>query len=491
MSLDLDRRLLVDMMKEEWRLHMSMVGGLGSALFPFMIFILTAVCAVIAPLLLHSLQMTTMLLMFHIGSLLYGFYVGGFGALGEQVMTRRLGQVNMLLQLPQIYPVSFKRVMAVFYIKDSIFYLIYTYVPLMLGIGVGASLIRVSTLGVLKLGITLFLIFLMGMGLSFIVSAIWARSKSWGAAASLCLLAIIILVYPLGILQPYQVLLPLGYWVDGSLAWPFSSAVIALGLAAAGALLAKERFEVHQTSYSDSFLSVERRMGVFGGLKSLVAKEWLELTRSGNLAPLVGGYTLQLLAIAFISWIFENGFGVPISFNVVFFSAFVGFMGVMTYSGLTSLEHNEYLNVLPVGVDYLVRAKLGVYFLLTSGVTVGYVVLIGFMKQEMSLVPQSLLVAACTSIYVVAVTAYLTGLWTNTMFFGAKTILKFTAMVVPLITFIEIGALILPNMTGLATLMIAGACAMGLIASAFLFHLLGRKWGGASFSYVSSGVSER
>ncbi len=491
MSLDLDRRLLVDMMKEEWRLHMSMVGGLGSALFPFMIFILTAVCAVIAPLLLHSLQMTTMLLMFHIGSLLYGFYVGGFGALGEQVMTRRLGQVNMLLQLPQIYPVSFRRVMAVFYVKDSIFYLVYTYVPLTLGIGVGASLIGVSTLGVLKLGITLFLIFMMGMGLSFIVSAVWARSKSWGVAASLCLLAIIVLVYPLGILQPYHVLLPLGYWVDGSLAWPFSSAVIALGLAAAGALLAKERFEVNQTSYSDSLLSVEGRMSVFGGLKSLVAKEWLELTRSGNLAPLVGGYTLQLLAIAFISWIFENGFGVPISFNVVFFSAFVGFMGVMTYSGLTSLEHNEYLNVLPVGVDYLVRAKLGVYFLLTSGVTVGYVVLIGFMKQEMSLVPQSLLVAACTSIYVVAVTAYLTGLWTNTMFFGAKTILKFTAMVVPLITFIEIGALILPNMTGLATLMIAGACAMGLIASAFLFRLLGRKWGGASFSYVSSGVSER
>jgi hypothetical protein len=77
------------------------------------------------------------------------------------------------------------------------------------------------------------------------------------------------------------------------------------------------------------------------------------------------------------------------------------------------------------------------------------------------------------------------------MFFGAKTILKFTAMVVPLITVIEIGALILPNMTALATVMIAGACAMGLIASAFLFHLLGRKWGGVSFSYVSSGVSER
>ena len=52
----------------------------------------------------------------------------------------------------------------------------------------------------------------------------------------------------------------------------------------------------------------------------------------------------------------------------------------MTYSFLTNLEHNEYLNVQPVSVDMVVRAKLAVYFILTSGVTVGYVLLIGFLK---------------------------------------------------------------------------------------------------------------
>ncbi len=171
MSLDLDLRLLVGMMKEEWRLHRSLVGGLGSALFPFMIFFLTAFCAVVAPSILHNLPLATILLMLHAASIIYGFFVGGFGAMGEHVMTRRLGQVNMLLRLPQVYPISFRRVMAVFYVKDSVFYLVYTYVPMVLGIGVGAALAGFSAPGVLRLGATMFLTFMPGLATVMIAGA--------------------------------------------------------------------------------------------------------------------------------------------------------------------------------------------------------------------------------------------------------------------------------------------------------------------------------
>jgi hypothetical protein len=487
MPLDMDWRLLVGMMKEEWRLHRSLSGGLGSTFFPFLIFFMTVFCAITAPFILQNLPRSTIFLMIHLVSLLYGFFVGGFGSIGEHVMTRRLGQVNMLLQLPQTLPITFRKVMAVFYVKDSIFYLLYTFIPMVLGIGVVGYFYGFSILGVLRIGATTFLTFMLGMGLSFVISALSVRSKLWGILVSLGILIIVALVWPLGILQPYQVLLPLGYWVDRSLIWPLASVALAIILAAGGAILMKERFEVQARRYTDSFLSTESRFNSFGGLKSLIAKEWLELTRSSSLIPVVGGYSLHLIAVFFISWIFENGFGIPLGFNVVFFSTLVGFLGVLTYSSLTSLEHNEFLNVMPVSVDQLVRAKLVVYFLLTSGVTAAYVVLIGFLKGEIILVPQSLLVAACNSVFVVAVTAYLTGLWTNTMFFGAKTIIKFTLMIMPLLTIIEIGTLILPYMVGYATLLITIASVIELLASAYLFLQLNRKWGGASFSYISTG----
>ena len=486
-SRELNKRLLIDMIKEEWRLHRSLVGGLGSTFFPLIIFFMTATCALIVPLIARNLNESTMLLMLHAASLFYGFYVGGFGSIGKQIMTRRLGQVNMLLQLPQIYPISSKKVMATFFVKDSLFYLVYTYVPMIIGIGIAAPYVGISLFGILRLGVTMFLAFMIGMGLSFVSSAASSRSRLFGALVYLSILLIALMVYPLNILQPQQVLFPLAYWTDRSLIWPMLSVLLSIGLAAAGSLLIKERYEIKQSKFSNSLIKINARLSATGEIRPLVAKEWLELTRSGNMLPAVGGYTLNLLVIVFISWLFDYGFGIPIIFNVVFFSAFVGFMGVMTYSSLTSIEHNEYLNMMPIGVDSLIKAKLVIYFILTSGLTAGYVILIGLLKGEIYLIPQSLLVAACTSIYVVAVTAYLTGLWTNTLFFGAKTILKFALMVIPPLIIIEIGTIMLPFNSGLATLMITSASVLGLMASGLLFIRLKNRWRNVSFSYISSG----
>jgi len=484
---DLNKHLLIDMIKEEWRLHRSLVGGLGSTFFPLIIFVMAATCALIAPLIARNLNQTTILLMLHAASLFYGFYVGGFGSIGEQIMTKRLGQVNMLLQLPQIYPISFKKVMATFFVKDSLFYLVYTYVPMILGISIAATYIGISQFGILRLGVTAFLAFMIGMGLSFVSSAASSRSKLFGALTYLIIIIIALLVYPFNILQPQQVLLPFAYWTDRSLIWPILSIMLSIGLAAAGSLLIKERYEIKQTKFNNSLLKINERLPVTGEIRPLVAKEWLELSRSGNILPAVGGYALNLLVIVFISWLFNYGFGIPIGFNVVFFSAFVGVLGVMTYSSLTIIEHNDYLNLMPLGVDSLIKAKLMIYFILTSGFTVGFVILIGLIKGEIYLIPQSLLVAACMSIYVVAVTAYLTGLWTNTLFFGAKTILKFALMVIPPLIIIEIGTIILPFNSGLATLMITSASVLGLVASGLLFMRLKKHWRNASFSYISNG----
>jgi hypothetical protein len=248
----------------------------------------------------------------------------------------------------------------------------------------------------------------------------------------------------------------------------------------------KERYEFRQRSYGESFLGLDKKLGFIGELRSLVAKELLELSRSGAMGPAVGGYTLHLLFIYFLSWLFESGFGIPIGFNVIFFSCFVGFMGVMTYGALTGHEHNEYLNVLPVSVDHVIRAKLVAYFLLTGGVTVIYVVGIGILKGELWLVPGGIIVAACTSSYVVAVTAYLTGLWTNTMFFGSGTILRFTVLVIPPLTVVGIGALLFAYNPAYATSLIAGLSVLLFFASVYFYRKIGVRWSKFSFSLVTT-----
>lgn len=483
----LSLRLLHAMMKEEWRLHQSLVGPMGSALFPATIFLFTAFLALVAPRVLSRMPTTTILLMMHVASVLYGLFVGNFGAIGEHVMTRRLGQVSMIMQMPQTYPVSFRRMMAVFYAKDSLFYLLYSYVPLTLGLAVAAPGAGVSLGGVAMLGFTTFISFMMGMGLSFTLSAVSVRSRPLWLLLNAAVAGVAALVYPLGLLPPEQIILPLAYWTERSMWTLGASSVTAVVLALAGVALMKERYESRESRSGFSFLDAEGLFGFTGGLRTLVAKEWAEVRRAGALIPMIMSFAGHLLAIYGMSWVFEAGVGVSLGFNVVFYSGFVGFMGVMTYSFLTNLEHNEYLNVQPVSVDMVVKAKLVLYFTLTAGVSAAYVVGIGLLKNQLSLVPLGLLLAGATSVYVVGVTSYLTSLWTNTMFFDARVILKFCAFVVPPMIVAEIAALMIPMRAGLATPVVVAVSAVLLLASAPLLRRMERRWAAVSFSFVNAG----
>jgi len=482
----LSLRLFKSMMKEEWRLHQSLVGPLGSGLFPAMIFVFTAFLAVVTPLLLSRMPTATILLMLHAASLAYGLFVGNFGSIGEHVMTRRLGQVSMIMQMPQTYPVSFRRMMAVFYAKDAVFYLLYSYIPLTLGIAVAAPMAGASFTGVAMLGVTTLLAFMVGMGLSFTLSAVSVRSRPAGLALYVALAGVVAMIHPLGMIGPECLMPSLGYWASRDLQGIAAAAAASLLLASLGVALMKEKYEIRQSRYGDSLLSVDQLLGFMGGLSTLAAKEWIEVRRSGALGPVVFSFSGHLLAVYLMSWVFESGVGVNLGFNVVFYSGFVGFMGVMTYSFITNLEHNEYLNVQPVSVDQVVKGKLAVYFALTAGVTALYVVGLGVMKHQMGLVPLGLLLAAATSVYVVGVTSYLTGLWTNTMFFDAGIILRFCAAVVPPLIVAEIAALIIP-MRPAATYAVVAVSIILLLVSVPILRGLERKWAEASFSFVNTG----
>lgn len=431
------------MLKEEWRLHRSLIGPFGSGLFPAFVFVLSSVLAVVASVFLGNISYATFLLMLHVVAALYGGFVGAMGHVGEQVMTRRLGRINMLLHVPQILPISFRRAMAVFYLKDALFYLLYSFVPLTAGIAVAAPLAGVALAKVALLGATLSLTFLMGMGLSFLLSAVAARSRSAVGVFGLAVLGVVLTVWPLGLLEPGQLLLPLGYWDSLDPLLLVTSVLIAFVLSAAALPVIRERIRSTRDRHVSSLLSTESRFAFAGERSTLLAKEWLELFRSGTLTQAVAGFVGLILGVYAVVWLFEAGVGIPLPFNVVSYAGFVGLLGVMTYSWITNVEHNESLNSMPVGVDRVVEAKVSLYLLLAAGVSAGYVILMGVARNEAKLIPLGLLVAGAASVYAVAVTAYLTGLWTNTMFFDARVLAKFSAAVVPPLTAIEMASLLM------------------------------------------------
>jgi len=469
------------MFKEELRLHKSFVGSIGSGFFPVMIFFLSVVLAVTFSR-FKGIDVPTVLLMLHAGSVMYGLGVGALGSIGEQVMTRRLGQVNFLLAMPSLQPVTFRRVMAIFYLKDATFYILYAIVPIVGGIAIGAPFAKAPLASVGLLGVTLFLAFMIGMSLSFLASTVSTRSRVATLAGFLLILGFVALVWPFNILTAGQILPPLGFWAGKDPSLLLLSVALALLLSAAAVFLTKERFEAQARAYRSALLPMESRFSFAGPLKTLVAKEWLELRRSGALGAVVGGFLGPLLAIYMLAWIFRSGIGVPIEFNGVFYGGMVGFLGVMVYSWLTNIETNEFMNAQPVSLDLIIKAKLVLYFMLTAVISCSYVVIIGILNGQADLVPLSLLVAVATTFYVAGVTARLTGLWTNTMLFDVRVLAKFGGVIIPPLVIVTILSFLVGSNPLLSWTLVTVVSTILLAAAIVLLRSVGVKWKTTTFS---------
>jgi hypothetical protein len=351
------------------------------------------------------------------------------------------------------------------------------------GIAVFAPHADVTYRGVGVLGVTLFLTFLMGMSLSFFATAASSLSDRFKIILRFGLLGLILGIWPLGFIDAETLLLPLRFWVSRDyliLLWSFMGSVV---LSAVATSIIKESYEVRQEVYKNSLRALIGRFDFTGDLKLLVAKEWIELIRGQALVPVTLGFLGHFLSLYIGVWLFESAVQLPISFNVVFYSGFIGFMGITSYSWLNNLEHNEYLNLQPVTVDQVVKAKLVLYFLLTTGITLGYVILIAVLKNEVCLLLPGLVVAFSTSLYVVAVTSYLTGLWTNTMFFDVKILLKFAAVVVPPLSAIEICSFMFFNKYRFALSMEIGISLLLIVVSVLVLMRLPQRWGKVNFMY--------
>jgi hypothetical protein len=329
----------------------------------------------------------------------------------------------------------------------------------------------------------MFLAFLMGMGVSFLNSALssWKKPFSW--MFRVFIVGAILMYKPLGVLSLDYLIPPLGYWTTRNLHFLSATYILSIILTTLALMVTKEKYETREESYADALGDTSEQFGFMGGLSTIVAKEWLELSRSGTLKPIVFGFLGHLVALYLGVWIFESGLGLPINFNVVFYSGFIGFMGITTYSWLTNLEHNEYLNVQPVNVVQVIKAKLSLYFILTTGLSALYVVIIALIRNEAAFISPALVVSLGTTTYIAAVTTYLTGIWTNTMFFDARVLLKFSVMVVPPLTLLEIlsfynGHPFVP--AAFYEVIVSGFL---VVCSVFLFRRLD-KWRNTPFSFV-------
>lgn len=474
--------LLRAMFKEEFRLQSSYSNRWSTIMFPFMLCAMALVVAVSLPRLSTEVSVPQMITGAHLSALLYGLAVGAFAFLGREMLERRWGQATFLLSSAQTLPITFRRTFLMFFLKDTLYYVFVTLLPVTLGLLLSIPVTHFHVLSVLRLFVTLTLTFLYGISFSFFMSAIYTRSRRVFAALTV---AVIVLVLATAALHLFGV----GF-IAPSIAFEFSgdpwallaSAALSFAWSAWAVLLIEERFEIPSVVVKGQYDEAAGRFAAFGRLGPYLGKEWIDLVRSRTLSKVTLAFVLPLAVLSAFDWFLERTLSTSIEFTSIFYGGMVGFFGVLIYSWLNNIDYVEYYSTFPVVVPDIVRAKLVMFMLLTSGISTGFVVGMSAINHDWARLPVALLVMFSTSVYMVVVTAYLTGLRTNVYLFDTRILAKFAILsIVPLmaITFLSMAE---GRLGWLMLLAIAVVCLALATATRILLGRIDVRWRGETFT---------
>ena len=381
----------------------------------------------------------------HLSLFMFSLGMGSFAFVGRNMVSQRASGKSYLLASPALLPLELPPVYLAYYLKEVAFYLCLILTPVVGGMCLGILFGTYTGISVpllwssIPVVLSCMLVTMMqGLALSFYASAIWSRSRIGSFLVPILAVVagvIVALDYvPLesaisGLhVQLYHdfFLLPLA-----AIAW--------LVIATVGAYLVPDDFEVRVTTRADLFVPVHKRLFFLGNgqMRTLVAKEIADVWRSGTMFKMLGSYCVPLLFLLALAWMadFATNGDMPIPINLLSYAPFLGFFGFNFYSWLNAVDSPDFLNGLPVRVPQLLRAKIIVYFLMTTWISVLFLILMAhLLDQWVGLLP-ALLVMFANSVYIVALSGLLMGLRPNKAIFDTQIMAIFwVATVLPLVS---------------------------------------------------------
>ena len=451
----------------------------------------------------------------HLPMFMFSLGMGTFAFMGRDAIVRRTGTKNYLLAAPALQPLPNSMAHFAYFVKDLLFYVLLILTPIISGMALGILLDGVAGIRTPLLWSSLPWTWLamattlgQGLALSFLASSLWLRGRPFTVVGPVLVVALGVAV-GIGLLPADLLLWGLAAQASQSGLAIVLGLALSLGIGLIASFLILDDFDVSVVERGDLLTPMYGRLRFLGRghIRLIVAKEFVDLFRSGAIKKMTVSYAIPLLVLLGMAWLVDFA-EAPIPINLLSYAPFLGFFGFNFYSWLTILDSPEFMNGLPLKVPDLIRAKVVVYFLATSWISLIFIVLMAWRLDEWASLPTSIIVMFANSIYIVALTAFLMGLRPNKAIFDASIMVWFwIGTVLPLLglfllSFTQGDVGLYGNwwerasQDGLAataqmydeTMVQQGymgmiAISIGLIfASAVLWKLMDRRWGRAEFS---------
>lgn len=515
------------MFKEEFRKNVEFAKARQMVLFPMLLALVTMVSTVGLQFLVgdsaaqttdtdaNSFTWQELRFALHLPLLMFSLGMGTFAFMGRDALVRRTATKNHLLASPALQPLPNSMAHFAYFVKDLVFYVLLILSPIIVGMGLGKGLdtfFGITTpLEYSSLPWTWFAMVVtlaQGLAISFLASALWMRGRPFTIFGPMVVVLLGIII-GVGVFDIDMILIGLSIQTSKNLILGITGFGLCLLLGYLSSLLIIDDFDVSVVEKGDLFKPIYDKLSFLGRgeIRLIVAKEFVDLFRSGSIKKMVVSYTIPLAVLLGMAWLIDFA-EAPIPINLLSYAPFLGFFGFNFYSWLTILDSPEFMNGLPVRVPQLIRAKVLVYFLITSWISLIFIILMAWRLDEWASLPTSIVVMFANSIYIVALTAFLMGLRPNKAIFDASIMIWFwVGTVLPLLglfllSFTQGDVSLYGNWweraseDGLAatagmydeTMVRQGYVGMLtisaflLFASAVLWKLMDRRWGSAEFS---------
>ncbi len=480
-------------LREEFRMHTYYTNPRMFLAFPFIVFMFAFGVALTSDRILADTSIDEIMLLLHVSVFLYGLSVGAFGFMGREYVERQHGRRKYLVASPLTLPISFRKTFLGMYLRDVIFYVLLLLLPAILGLLLSVPFTGFRWTSVVLLFLAALVSFLIGISLSFFASVVYIRSRAAFVGVTVLIMGLFVAQVGFDVI-PLTFLLP-GLAVQYSLppySYTLTSELVlsALGGVALIALFVATAYALIPTRFSPLRPKTERRdlprtfesLSFAKQYRGLLAKELVDLRRSGTVTKMFFSFVTPLLFLSFMAWFVRTGLAVPVGFNTVFYGAMVGFFGVILYSWLNNVDVMEYFETLPVPPTKVIKTKIIAFLMLTSWISLIFLLAISFLNDDMSLLWLAIPVMFVVSIYMVVMTAYLTGLRTNTFLFDANILMKFTVMSMLPDVCLVIMSFTIDRSLFFASLGILVVCSVLILATLILYKGIDDKWKRAEFA---------
>ncbi len=432
------------MFKEEYRKNVEFAKARQMVLFPLLLSLVTMVSTVGLQFLVgdsaaqtsdtdvNSFTWQELRFALHLPLLVFSLGMGTFAFMGRDALVRRTASKNHLLASPALQPLPNSMAHFAYFVKDLVFYVLLILSPIILGMGLGKGLdtffdiktpLEYSSLPWTWFAMVVTLA--QGLVISFLASALWMRGRPYTIFGPIAVVLIGIIV-GVGVFDIEMILIGLQIQTSKNLLLGIVGFAMCILLGYLSSLLIIDDFDVSVVEKGDLFKPIYAKLSFLGRgeIRLIVAKEFVDLFRSGSIKKMVVSYTIPLAVLLGMAWLIDFA-EAPIPINLLSYAPFLGFFGFNFYSWLTILDSPEFMNGLPVRVPQLIRAKVLVYFLITSWISLIFIILMAWRLDEWASLPTSIVVMFANSIYIVALTAFLMGLRPNKAIFDASIMIWF------------------------------------------------------------------